>query len=576
MARTVPRVANAAVTLTSMVASARQVSAKTDSDALRTSGERGWQSQAWRFYDQVGEFRAAVNWVGNVLSRARLYATYDDGTGPRRVEQGTPADLALDEFGGGVDGQRQLLHDYGVMYSVPGEAWTVGYEKNHQQVWAVYSPGQITSQGGDYLVGNKKIPTKAVVIQSLRPHPRDRSKPDSPARAALPALAEIHRLNQHIAAQLDSRLASAGILLVPNEIAATVAGAASPSTQATAQAFVDHLQEVMGRAIADRDDPAALVPIVVTGEAEHLEAARLLKFWSDLDEKAITMRTEAVRRLGLSLDMPPEILTGTGDINHWGAWQIDESAIKSHTEPLLSLICHDLSVGYLRPALAGTVPDSEVQRYGIEADTSEMRLRPNRSKEALELYDRGELDGDTLRTETGFTDNHGLDKKEELQQWVLLQMIRGNTSANPEQVAWALSKLGFSGVPTEGDERGPRETPSLEDHPRNDPPEAALLACAEQMVYRALERAGNRLRNRQRACPEGVAAAETYLFATLEPGDVEHALADAWTHVERFAGTFGVEPVKFAAVLDAYCRDLVTSRKPYDRRTLADRLTVLR
>ena len=53
-----------------------------------------------------------------------------------------------------------------------------------------------------------------------------------------------------------------------------------------------------------------------------------MTFWTQLDEHAIELRSEAIRRLGLGMDMPPEVLQGSADSNHWAAWQADEAAIK--------------------------------------------------------------------------------------------------------------------------------------------------------------------------------------------------------------------------------------------------------
>ena len=54
------------------------------------------------------------------------------------------------------------------------------------------------------------------------------------------------------------------------------------------------------------------------------------------------------------MDMPPEVLQGAGDANHWSAWQADESAIKAHTEPLLKLITTTISRQYLGPCSTTT------------------------------------------------------------------------------------------------------------------------------------------------------------------------------------------------------------------------------
>ena len=114
-----------------------------------------------------------------------------------------------------------------------------------------------------------------------------------------------------------------------------------------------------------------------------------------------------VRRFALGMDLPPEQVlgmssnggTGGGNSNgvsHWGAWQVEESTIKLHIEPMLDTIVSALTLGYLRPALGDN--DDAVIVY----DTSALRLRPDRSKEAFELYDRGLLSVDALLRENGF------------------------------------------------------------------------------------------------------------------------------------------------------------------------------
>ena len=38
---------------------------------------QGWQGDAWRYYDSIGELRFVANWVGNVMSRAKLVVAKD-------------------------------------------------------------------------------------------------------------------------------------------------------------------------------------------------------------------------------------------------------------------------------------------------------------------------------------------------------------------------------------------------------------------------------------------------------------------------------------------------------------------
>lgn len=582
-----------------LVAAATRLKIKEDGDtARRYSGSSNgveWQRAAWHFYDTVGEYRFACNWVGNLLSRAKLFATKDDGDGPRRVPSGEMADTLVDRLFDNEAGRAQMLRKMGIHYTVAGECYILGYEKKGIDRWGVVASLNMRVENDTWKWNGGKIPVdegkNALVIRSWDEHPLHPNQSNSPSRSALPILSEIERLTMHVAAQVDSRLASAGVIILPSEI--SFASASSNPAQngqsngGSSAQFVQTMFDVMSTAISDRASAEALVPIILTAEGEHIDKIKHLTFWTELDEKSIELRTEAIRRLALSMDMPPEILTGAGDMNHWSAWAVDESSIKSHTEPLLSRIAADLAEGFLRPLLADAKMDpAEVRKYGIGIDTAEMRLRPNRSKEALELFDRGELTAETLRRETGFSE---LDapSPQQVVQWFLKKVAGGSTT--PDLVAQALQALGVP-VTAPVDEtvvveetQEARPTPSLREHPDQSPPDedavtaAALVAASEQMVFRALERAGNRLKTKFNAQKmPGVEASELYLFFKCDVELANFALTDAWSKVGRFTGNLGTTPEALTPVLDSYCRALLIEQKPFDRDMLKSYLSLTR
>src|SRR5699024_6279098 len=109
----------------------------------------------------------------------------------------------------------------------------------------------------------------------------------------------------------------------------------------------------------------------------------------------------AIRRLALALDIPPEVMTGMGQSNHWSAWQVEESAIKIHIEPLLTLICDRLTTALLRPVLeARGVQNPE--DYCIWFETTRLSQSPDRGPEALALWDRGLLTNEMVLREHGY------------------------------------------------------------------------------------------------------------------------------------------------------------------------------
>lgn len=561
-----------------LVASAKRLGKNTDLTRIARSGS-GWQDAAWHFYNTVGEYAYAVNWVGNLLSRAKLYATQDTGDGPKRLPPDHAASRLVDALFYDEQGRSTALQQIGVHYTVAGEAIIVGYEDEEGlEQWAILAPQRFTEDNGVRKVDGKEIPEDSFAIRIWRPHPVDTKIATSPSRAALPILSEIERLTMHVAAQVDSRLASAGILFLPDRMTFAVKAENGEIITGSSDTFVEMLQDVMGRAISNREDASALVPIVVTADGEIIDKINHLQFWSELDNHAIELRTEAIRRLALSMDMPPEILTGQGDSNHWSSWSIDESSIKSHTEPLLNRVADDLATGYLRPALIsggdGDMPMTaeQAREFGIGVDTAEMRLRPNRSAEAFELYDRGVLNASGLLEETGFRPEQMQDAMEH-QRWFLDKVASGQTT--PEIVEAALRELGIN-LRVQPDPDAPsdrpdihesRPVPSLEDHPRQELPdtqEAAMLGACEILVFRALERAGNRLRNKTQRKIPGVGAAETYMFHKVDTGTLDFVLDDAWSAVDRFAKQWGANPERLTACLDAYTRAIIVEQKPHD------------
>jgi len=599
MART--RREEAAPTSNSLVASAARIGKSGQKSYHRIAETIGWQSEAWRMYHIIGEFRYSCDFVGSMLSKAGLFATVKKAGKRKQVKTG-PAVEIMEGLFIDDDGRTEMLRQIGIHMSVAGELYVVSYANpdpygDNDDVWEIATPAQLNKvDGGKWRVNNKVLeadPEDVLVIRVWRPDPEKPWQAISPAQAVLPILGEIYGLTQHVAAQVDSRLAGAGILLVPSEMTFPAPPPVEGAEQRVANDAEDLMRvlaDAMQASIANREDASALVPIVIKAPAEAIAAIKHLTFWTELDEHAIDLRNEAIRRLALGMDIPPEVLQGLSESNHWSAWAADESTIKAHAEPLLKLVTSALATGYLRPLLSdeGIALDA-LRTFSIGADTSEMRLRPNRSKEAMELYDRGELNGASLRRETGF-DEEDAQSDEDRVLFYLRKIASGSTT--PELVEAALRELGVklevpreaapAPVGTEG-----RPAPSLGDHPENDIPDpevsekrrgarergdvpsampenrqdsASLIAAAEQVVVRALERAGNKLKNKMQVKPT-CAAVDIYKFVKSE--DTAFLLDDAWTHVAAIAERHSIPARWLEGVLEDYCTQLLREQTPH-------------
>jgi hypothetical protein len=550
-----------------------------------TGKTQQWQGQAWDYYDRIGELRFVSNWVGNVMSRARLVVAKDiDGVLIPQTDG--PAVEALDAYFGGWQGQSQMLQQTGVHLTVPGEMYHVVIGETE---WHCLAHDKVTGTGKALTanLGDGKrtvLGSKDMAIRVWTPHPREPLYADSPVRSNLGTLAEIATLNAHVQAQMESRLAGAGILMLPSEITFPVPREADPSAS-QADLFMATLAEAMLAPIKDRDSASALVPIVVTAPGEFLGDVKHLTFWTPLDAATIEMRENAVKRLALGLDTPPEVLLGMADSNHWNAWLVDEAAVKSHLEPRLGVVAHAVTTAYLRPALKGQVGDPE--NYYVVADTSEIRLRPNRSKEAVELYDRGELGAKAMLRETGFKPEDAMDD-DERKAWLLRKIATGSTS--PEQTQAALRILGADlGIVTPSESN--REIApvldnkrSLEGHPVQQIPDrerseadrasredaaasarAATIAAADVLVFRALERVGNRLCSGARKAELSNTPAQwRYMYVDAVP---ESALEGAWGFAGEVLEQTGnmADTARICAALDGYVRFILNDRRKHHR-----------
>lgn len=559
--------------VTAVVASAQRMTLRSGNDKV-PKNDKGWQRKCWYFYDVLPEYRFACSWVGNILSRA-LLVVHENG----KVSTNEHATNAAQSLFGGAEGQTEMLRELGTQFTVAGEAYLIGEDGGDgpDDKWYVVAATEVTNVTGVWKIGKKEI-SNPLVIRLWRPHPREHNQSDAPSRAALPVLGEIEGISKHINATINSRLAGAGMLLLPDNITfATTQSQAKDdegnpvsTLDGSVDSFLLELMQTMMIAIENREDPAAIVPIFLQAAGEHLDKIRHLTFSTPFDKNSIELRKDAIRRLGLGMDMPPEILTGTGEVNHWGAWQIEEAAIKSHTEPLLHIITSSLTEGYLRPYLVDQgLSEEEARNFTFHADTSKMRLRPNRSKEALELYDRGVLSETAAARENGFDPDDLMSKKERV-EWLTRKVAAGSTT--PDQVSEALIMLGVPvSMPVSPSIEVQEERPSrsLLEHPKNDPPpadrtrEEVSAGIAEAIVIRALERAGARIKSKygekMSLGSDRVAAHDLYRFsAKFEPEEVDDLLMGAWSILSAMPAC-EVKP----EILDKYVRTLITSNTPH-------------
>lgn len=589
-----------------MISSAARVTTRRTKMPKGNAGvSQPWQDEGWHFLDTVGELAFANQWIANALSRVKLVAMEVMPDGSMKPTTNVEAIAALDALFYGETGQAQMLHTMGIHLTTPGETYLVGVPgaddgTADDDVWRVLSNKELRQQGSQWIIDrgdgveekyedgtHPERPAEALVLRIWRPHPAKYVEATSPVRAALPILRELEGLTKHTAAIIDSRLAGAGLLVIPKEASLETPNDADQDPgDPTQDPFMAEFIEMILAPLRDRGNASAAVPGVLRVPADLVDKVQHITFWSEFSEHTQSLREEQIHRLALSMDMPPEELTGKGDMNHWGGWLASEDGIKLHVEPVTKLITDGITQKYYWPALmpamrpeldpTGMVPP-EVRRFVIVGDTSELRQRPERSAEAIDLHKALVLTDAALARETGFDKGDLLDPlSEEFKRRVLMMLAGGVTTGDQTQAA--IKALGVNIEPAASEvepEPGaapaaalpgpaPTATPAIEAL-RNPPSmaasvqavldtggqqvslQAALFAATEPMVSRALERAHARLFGRGKGRPRPI----------TDPAKLAEALRDAWTLVPSTANALGVDSALLLEACDRYTRELL-------------------
>lgn len=574
----------------SLVASAKRLT-RVDLARVLSRGGNDWQEQAWNHYESVGELRYGVGWISNAISRATLCIVEGDTDvpDPVRAESGPAVDY-LNALFNGPAGQAQMLKAFGLQLSVPGECYVVGYRvpDSDDVHWCVASKDEIVRQGdvitlerGDGI--SIKLTDEDWILRVWISSPRKWWQADSAVKGLLPVLRELDELTKKVFASIDSRLAGNGIFILPSE-------ATFPQSNEEGEEqddFNSVLHKAMITPLQDRDVASAVVPIVIQVPGDQIGNIRHITFGHDLDSQVTPLRDSAVRRIAIGLDIPAEVQLGLGNANHWSAWQIEESAIKLHIEPLLATICDALTTGYLWPLMGGD------KTYSIWFDTSELTERPDRGPDASAVYDRGELSGEALRRHYGFNDDEAPADQERLRR-ELLDLVK----TNPELLPLVLKAIGVvkpdvSAVPLPGPMQGgdtisvpneatPEPAPEQRALPagQSEPPSSVaasgamtlgmVMAC-DMAVVRALEVAGKKIRSTklpraQQGQYQNVPAWTMHTHVPVGEHELDKLLDGAWV---AFAAAVP-ECEKLAPALDGYVRLLLQHGVAHERRCLAD------
>ena len=415
--------------------------------ARRRSAAGSWQTEAWEYYDAIGEIKYAFNLVASVVSRIRLYAAVvdDPSEAPVPIDKSASFDpdlaaaakRALDRLDSAYGGQPGLLKDAALNLQVTGECYLIQVPERVgsglPESWDIRSVDELqVDQKGNYIINPVRdvaggssmsmsknairLPKDAFIGRMWKAHPRYSMESDSSLRGLLDLCAELLLLNRTFRATARSRL-NAGALYLPDGL--SVAASPDPdypydedgefneqyNTEEAADDFEDQLIDAMTTPIKDEDSASAVVPLIIRGPAELGDKIKQFKFERSFDDSLVTRADRVLERIMQGLDVPKDVVTGLANVKYSNALQIDEALYKAHIEPLMLLIADALTVVYLRPYLISVgYSETEVKRIHIWYDPSQVATRNDRATDADSGFDKMAVSFDTWRRAHGFSD----------------------------------------------------------------------------------------------------------------------------------------------------------------------------
>ena len=342
-----------AAALSSSTAVFRQ-NAKKNPNTERNSIAKAWQVECYRHVNICGEARYAATLFAAMASRAEVGVSEPQALVRKAVwvSTGEEADVFA-ELAPTVRERSKLIRDFMLHYIIAGECYLVARprvdtdtpvpeDRKHEPLWEVVAVTEIQKDGtGEWSIrhdnGNYiELDAKAPVIRIWNPDPSDRREAWSPFRSMLATLGEIEYLTRHIFTQVRSRLMSAGVWFLPDNLTFPPPPEDMVEGGAEAIAEMNEPEQFMvslalsSAELLESDEVSFPTVVMADPEAlKEIDRKRLIEFWSEIDDAAMKLRSDAVRRFALGMDLPPEQVLGSsgmavsgsagaaGSTNHW-------------------------------------------------------------------------------------------------------------------------------------------------------------------------------------------------------------------------------------------------------------------
>lgn len=421
----------------------------------------GWQTHAWDYRDLVPELAGAMRFRANAISKVALKvgqvvegedepidADSDQSTLSPALKKAAQDALNKLPWRSGY----AFLGVFDTCYSISGECWLHGRTDpaTKRETWQILSSDEVVPIGsaGNLGVvevpgrpGRKIDPKSEVLIRLWVPHPRFKKLSDSPLRSLQDVLEDIILAGREMRAASRSRIAANGILFVTHDM--SLSGRNQPNSDTDEiPDFVTELTAAILAPIADEGEPGAVAPIIIEGDREDIQAVKHLTFVRETSADLGAKLDRSLTRMAESIDVPPTVVTGLQDTNHWNAYVIDATTFRNHLEPGVRMMVDSLTEGYLRPSLVQPVTQGgygldpvEVEQVVVWYDAGKVTENANRAQDAKDAYDRFAISPKALRDALGWNQDDAPEDAD------LLLMLANKVGTDPTTAGQLIQKL---------------------------------------------------------------------------------------------------------------------------------------
>lgn len=270
----------------------------------------------WHIYRCVPEVHYATNQQARLVGRLDWRMEIDS----RELETDGPQgsdEILRRAFGSDL---RSITVQAAIHLQVVGRFFLVRVGKGDSAVWKILNSPISVDQKHD-------AENATIIVEVLIEDPAIRGRSDSPVRAVRDIATELMLARAQARGAYRSRIAQTKVVMYPKE-------GAGPNPEQ----FERDLMKVATQPMSDEKSTSAAVPNIFAWPQDSIDKWEVLDFAPDVDEKLHERVDRLIKQLAIGLDIPPTVLLGMEDANHWSAYATQEDNWLGHVEPLAAPI----------------------------------------------------------------------------------------------------------------------------------------------------------------------------------------------------------------------------------------------